>query len=746
MGVLPGLFVLAVVARCLDFFRVFTGEGEVVFAAGDAFYHARRAFASFVDFPALLRFDPCLNYPDGAVIPHPPLLDWTTAALARAFGDSVASFEWTAAWLPVLLSSAAVFPIYALGRLAFDGRIGALAAAIYAVLPICINYGQLGNFDHHAPAGLIGSCLIVLYARELAAPEPGPSASGWLLALVAARIAMLLTWTGSLLYLIPGEAALMVLAAERRDPTALRRLARGALATAGLALLLALALRPAVDAQPFTAVEFSRLHGLFYLALAALGFGFAVFLGRQPGVGEARARAVLALLAGGIAALAFSLRGVRAAFGEGLGFLAADDGYTETVVEQLPLFFGEGAYSLAVAHARMGGFAYLVPLVPVVFALLARERARLALAIYLAGFGLLLSFLAFGQVRYVHDLAPLGCVAFAWCCFRGARVLAERLSLRAGQGALACGLAAILWLPSIPGFFGPLTGLLASGLRGDLAGLDRALLSVPGSQLRFAQLVEQATPGEGACPAGRGEAPAYGVLAHVGLGHALHYSGRRATPADPFGPYIGRENFAAVRAFFEAEREARAAAILEGLDTPYVATAADALERSTHSMAHRLHALDGSFASGVPALGRFRLVTEGPLGGTGMEVLFGADEARPVPYKLFEQVAGAQLRVEAPAGSLVTAELPLKTPAGRSLVYRVATETGAGGVARFRVPYASARARERKPMRERVERVTPLSAYRVEVPGRRYRVFVSEEDVRSGRTLDVASFASLAID
>jgi len=49
-------------------------------------------------------------------------------------------------------------------------------------------------------------------------------------------------------------------------------------------------------------------------------------------------------------------------------------------------------------------------------------------------------------------------------------------------------------------------------------------------------------------------------------------------------------------------------------------------------------------------------------------------------------------------------------------------------------------------MRERVERVTPLSAYRVEVPGRRYRVFVSEEDVRSGRTLDVASFASLAID
>ncbi len=746
-------FAVAVVLRSLDFFRVFVGDGEVVFAAGDAFYHARRAWASFLDFPALLRFDPCINHPDGAFIPHPPLLDWGTAAIARLFGDGPVAFEWTAAWIPVLLASAAVFPIHALGRLCFDARVGWLAAAIYAALPICINYGQLGNFDHHAPAGLIGALLVWLYARHLTGDGDDPRALRIAAALVVARLAMLLSWTGSLLYLLPGEAALMVFVAERRDPGQLRRFAGFALLTGVVALALAIGLRPATDPQPFTAVEFSRLHGLIYLCLGALAFLQAGYLSRDASGGVARGRWVLVGLGSGIALVAFALAGVRDAFVEGLAFLAADDGYTETVVEQLPLFFGEGEYSFAIAHARMGAFAYLIPLVPIVYFQLGRDAreidgsaARWPLAIYLGGFGLLMSFLAFGQVRYAHDLAPLGCVAFAWCCVRAARFVASRVGDRPGIGVLATAIAVVLWLPSIPGFFAPVTGLLWHGVKGDLDEIDRALLSVAGSQLRFAQLVESETPDAAQCLPTAGEGPELGILAHVGLGHALHYSGSRATPADPFGPYIGRQNFAAVEAFFAARREERAVEIADQLRTPFIATAADALERSPLSMARRLHENDGSFADGVPALGRFRLVNEGPVGGSAMEGLFGGEDEHYAPYKLFERVPGAELHLATSGGEFVTVELPLKTPSGRRLIYRTAVQANAGGVARLRVPYASPRDRTRIGIRQRVERVTPLGAYAVESGGRRYRVYVTEDDVRAGRRLDVASFPSRTLE
>ncbi|SVD86226.1 uncharacterized protein METZ01_LOCUS439080, partial [marine metagenome] len=66
---------IAVVARILRFEQVFLDDGTVVFAVGDAYYHAHRALYSFLAFPDFMRFDPCINWPDGAPVPHPPLHD-----------------------------------------------------------------------------------------------------------------------------------------------------------------------------------------------------------------------------------------------------------------------------------------------------------------------------------------------------------------------------------------------------------------------------------------------------------------------------------------------------------------------------------------------------------------------------------------------------------------------------------------------------------------------------------------------
>ena len=98
---LLGSMLLAFCMRSLDFPNVFVGD-EVLLAMWDGSFHARRALYSFVQFPAVLFFDPYIHYPDGAPVPMPPLYDWLLAAVARLFGSDVGTFERVAAWASAL--------------------------------------------------------------------------------------------------------------------------------------------------------------------------------------------------------------------------------------------------------------------------------------------------------------------------------------------------------------------------------------------------------------------------------------------------------------------------------------------------------------------------------------------------------------------------------------------------------------------------------------------------------------------
>src|SRR5512147_859319 len=61
--------------RLLPWARVFTADGVLLMADGDKYYHALRAERLAADWPHVPWFDPWMNYPDGAEIPWPPLLD-----------------------------------------------------------------------------------------------------------------------------------------------------------------------------------------------------------------------------------------------------------------------------------------------------------------------------------------------------------------------------------------------------------------------------------------------------------------------------------------------------------------------------------------------------------------------------------------------------------------------------------------------------------------------------------------------
>lgn len=716
------LFLVALAARAVGFERVFLDDGRVVFAFGDAFYHVRRAFWSFLHFPRVLFFDPCLNFPDGAFVPHPPLLDWAVAALARATGSTRAHFEAVAAWLPALLGAAGVAPVAALGLALRGWGVGLGAAAIYALLPSAINYSRVGNADHHAAAGLLGAALLALYALALDERARGRRLAAVFAALCLVRAGMLGVWTGSLLYLAPGEAGLLLAGAALRRRDLLGAQAWSAAVTAALVAPL-VGLAPVAGGGPWSATELSRLHVLAFAAASVLAAVLLALERARPARSGGVALARAALLGLGLGGALLLVPGVREGLLPAFSFLARRDAYTELVMEQLPLFYEQGRLTLGAAEQRLAGFAYLVPFVPLVYATLPGAGAARARALFLAGWSALFGLLALQQLRYANDWAAAGCVGAALLLARGGDALVARgVSARAASRiAAAAGL--LLWLPALPRYFVPLAEPTLAWLRGELAGVDRALLSIEGTQQRFAETVAAATPGPG-CDDG----PTYGILAHPAMGHALHWAASRATPADPFGPYIGRENYLAVRRFFETASEAEGLALAERLRTPFVLTAEEG-GADVASLVQRLHRADGSASDAHAHVERLRLVAEGPRGGVPMSVAFETGVRAAPPYKLWTVVEGALLEVSAAPGEAVRARLPLATPTGRRFVFEARGATGADGVARLRVPYPSTAGGA----------VAARGAWRVRAGSQAWAVAVSERAVAQGERIAVGA-------
>ena len=139
-------------------------------------------------------------------------------------------------------------------------------------------------------------------------------------------------------------------------------------------------------------------------------------------------------------------------------------------------------------------------------------------------------------------------------------------------------------------------------------------------------------------------------------------------------------------------------------------------------------------SDGSPALEHFRLITEGPAWGVPLGLLSGVVR-RPsrAPYKLFEVVEGAVFEYRGDAGVELTAELTIRTSSGRRLVYRTSATADHDGLARLRVPYASA---TNAPTR-------PVGPYTVRVGGTSRRIRVSDAQVRQGAVIPISGERSL---
>lgn len=735
--VLLGLVGLAVLVRALGLEYVFVGD-EIVFPPADPQYHLRRALYTLTRFPDVLLFDPYINHPGGAPVPWPPLFDFVLGALGRLAGGRVADLERVAAWAGPACAALGAIAVYLAGARLGSRRVGAVAALFFALLPISVVYTRVGNADHHAAVGMIGAWLLytVVALADPAASPKRVAALGGLLFVV--RSAMLLTWHGSLLYLAPAEGLLLAVAVATGRAGLLVAQAGSALAS-GLVVASLLAVSPTPLGGPYSSIALSRLHLLAIsgVVVSAGALLAALRLGRARSASARLGWAAAAAMAFGV--LLLVLPGPREGLVPAIRFLTLGDEVGAITGEQTPLFgFGDRLQGPPAVHS-FGLLAYALPLAPLAGLLRVGARTALPFArapgLVLAGWGLLFCGLAVLQRRYGNDAGPAAALLFATALVAAAdRVLGvtrHGASRRLAAGSLAAVLVAASFWPAGVDIYAPRARGTWSALRTGDGPAPDVEQSVAHTIHRFAGRVREVTPEtRGYLEPGVG--PEYGVIAHANLGHALQYRARRATATDPFWWYIGRRNWDRSFAFLEVAREAEALALARALEARYVVTMPGL---TPGSVVERLHTDDGASRRGRPSLGHFRLVIEAPRGGRSVGSLFsGAGDGTDVPYKLFEIVRGAVLEIEAPAGDLVTATLPVRTPQGRRFAYRTLARAGPDGVARLRVPYPTTGS---GPAGRAAPIATAQGLYQVRAAGRLHAVAVSEHDVTVGAVVRV---------
>jgi asparagine N-glycosylation enzyme membrane subunit Stt3 len=722
--VLTALAAIALGVRALWMPDAVGADDRILFPVADASYHARRALWSFARFPEVLTFDSYLSFPDGAVVPMPPLYDWLLAAVARALGSDERTFEWVAAWASPTAAALTVPLVYGIARSLTGRGTALLAAGLFAVLPAGVDFATFGDADHHAFVALLGSAEL-LCILALASPAPAaPRVAMLSLALLALRVVLALAWSGSLLYLGLGEALLLGVALASRARA--RLLAGQGAGAAGAAALLApwVAGAPTPPGGAFSTLTLSWFH---VAALAAAGTAALLLLSAHAAlrvVPERRLRALAPLALAGVVAVAIAAFLARDALGPAVAFLAKADDYGARSLEQRPLFrwpFLAGDVPTGRVTDLLGGFAYLVPvawLAPLLFATGATLARRGALAAWLLVFGALCAL----QVRFASDFGPSACAAFA-LALDG---VPGALGLRGAARAAVCGaLGAALLGPGLahaaawPARLSPAWAYLRDG--------RAAGHPARATWFAFADRVRGATPESAGYldPAGR---PEYAVLCRPAFGHGLLYGARRATPAGNFGPYLGREKFLDARRFYEVRSEAEALGISRSLGARYVMTTERGAPTAQHFV-DRLHVDDGSARAEGPHAERFRLVTEAPPGGKA----FPFEPVGPGPrsgilYKLFERVEGARLVVEAAPGTPVHARATITAQTGRRFHFEAAGSASDGGVAELRVPYAT------EPAGAAAFAEAP---YQVAAGGASGAARVAEADVAEGREVRV---------
>jgi dolichyl-diphosphooligosaccharide--protein glycosyltransferase len=531
----------------------------------DAAYHLRRAEIALAS-GSVPRFDRYLNHPAGSPIPWPPLSDGLFALVARAFapanpgegdptlrGFSETGVESVLVHLPPVLGAlaalAVAFAVFALtdASRARTGRLwaAALAAWIYAALPVSVWYGAVTRIDHHVLVALFLALHLAFVTWSLRAEELVDGVLGAMLAGLVAGLA-LATWLASGVFVAIAGVCLF-LPVLGRDAARSKDAVR-----AGVLYFATAAVTTAVPAatSAWNAVQPGSLINLTDGVPRALAAAIVPFVAAGLLTRAGRSRIVrLVGAAAALVAVVLLLPGFVDGVREGFAWASRENQFMDVVGESRPL---EDASAIA-SRLSLLAFAF-----PVAWALCLPSAFVRPDRTHLLVLGALLATMTLGQQRFGNSFAvPLACT-FAVALHDGlARAGAggSSFATRAWWGGMAaCALALV---PSIRSVFATTADEYA-----DL--LDWRAEVVGG--LRW---MREGTPSPG--PFNAPEHPQdYGVLSSWSLGHLIEYHARRPTIATNFGSFVGADGFREAAAALIETRPEELARRMRALGARYV--------------------------------------------------------------------------------------------------------------------------------------------------------------------------------
>ena len=654
------LLLLAVAIRMVGADVVLSG-GEAHLVDPDSHLHAWRMERALESFPALPPFtEDHIAYPDGAVIPWPPGLDYLGGALAWLAGLHAGTEEVARLGTLLVVMLGALCVVLA-ARLAWRYvrlRWALVAGTLLALAPFHVEHSRVGRIDPHAVAPLVILLAALLYFRAVAS---GRRWRGQAVACGVALGAALWLWPTALLPVgLLGLGMALHGALAPLPPAAPLALGVGLLVTAPLCLA-----APYRGSFVLHAPSAAHLAVLGTLLLASL-WGW---LGRR------RIHRPASLAIGVVATLTLLVPTLTAPLQREAAL--AD--------ESVPWRLLHPLYELSTG-GMLQTFGLLIAALPLLVGLAlaaplpSRRRHEVQLLALWSGLFLLLGFFEINHLPLALALsAPLWGIGLS----EASRRLVGRLRgrarpplLRAVGPALALGTLSLQW---------PTSDYLVDANNRHRPQSSRA--------------VEEAARRIRTRPAAKDPA----TLATLSAGGVLLHLGR--TPvvgAALVTPGIAPANHDAVAALTLPDMDVveplihrrRVGRVLVGpFPTPryaaYLRFLGKPTDRATVFRTHRRTLavrLYHDLGSGAPLDGDF-LPAVSWLQHT-WESIPRLDEE---PAHLFRVVPGARLEGRAPPRSMVELRLPLVTNRGRPFEYRDRGRADSGGRFRFRLPYWSAR-------------------------------------------------------
>jgi oligosaccharyl transferase (archaeosortase A-associated) len=156
----------------LPYHDIFVNNQTVWFRETDAYYYMRNVESLVHNFPHFNMFDPYQLFPGGSGAVLRPFFAWIVAAAillvkgAASIPYSAAALhgmEVVAAYVPAILGTLVLFPVYFIGKELFNRWAGVVSAALVVLIPSEFLHRSLLGFTDHHVAEVLFSTTAVLF-------------------------------------------------------------------------------------------------------------------------------------------------------------------------------------------------------------------------------------------------------------------------------------------------------------------------------------------------------------------------------------------------------------------------------------------------------------------------------------------------------------------------------------------------------------------------------------------------------